>query len=79
MNSDFEDSTKYKTSNLREITVSLATKSNILPSKTQNKNVNSNMNKYKETDFLKNEFKLQVGSLNAPFLKTEAMIKNYGN
>ncbi len=37
------------------------------------------MNKYKETDFLKNDFKLQVGSLNAPFLKTEAMIKNYGN
>ncbi len=79
MNSDFEDSTKYKTSNLREITVSLATKSNILPQKTQIKNANSNMNKYKETDFLKNDFKLQVGSLNAPFIKTEAMIKNYGN
>jgi hypothetical protein len=29
INSDFEDSTKYKTSNLREITVSLATKPNI--------------------------------------------------
>lgn len=37
------------------------------------------MNKYKEIDFLKNDFKLQVGSLNAPFTKTEAMIKTYTN
>lgn len=31
INSDLEDSTKYKTTNLREITVSLATKTNIQP------------------------------------------------
>jgi hypothetical protein len=74
-----EDSTKYKTSNLREITVSLATKSNILPQKSLMKNTSNNMNKYKESDFMKNEFKYQAGILDAPFLKTEAMNKIYSN
>ena len=43
------------------------------------KNTSNNMNKYKESDFMKNEFIYQAGILDAPFLKTEAMNKIYSN
>ena len=76
LNSELEDSKKYKTSNPRKFTVYLPTKSNILPQKSKLKNSINKMNKYEQSDYLKNIFKFQADILNDPFLKTEAMNKN---